>query len=131
MTFASLRPLNSNVISHMLIKTANRKAIAWWVFLSSLVAAANIVTFYYLFGLAYQLDYTGAPEWQLNLFSFVFYVVAPIPILLGYIDSNIVRFTDVWYYIGVVVNAILWGNAVLFFSLKNAKIKSLYNRLVQ
>jgi len=115
----------------MLIKPAKRKAIAWWVFLSSLVAAANIVTFYYLFGLAYQLDYTGAPEWQLNLFSFVFYAVAPIPILLGYIDSNIVRFTDIWYYIGVVVNAVLWSNAVLYLTLKNAKIKSLYNRLVQ
>ena len=110
-------------------KLSKQRTIAWWLFFASLLAIANFLVLVFLFGIAYQLDYSGASDWLKYPFSFVSFLFAPIPILLGYIDANLFRFQDMWYYIGAIVNAVLWGNIVLYLALKNAKFKSFFNRL--
>lgn len=121
--------LNKTVIRHMESKHSKQRTIALWLFFSSLLAIANFLALVFLFGMAYQLDYSNASDWLKYPFSFISFLFAPIPILLGYIDSNLFRFQDIWYYIGAIVNAALWGNFVLYLALKNAKFKSFFNRL--
>ena len=108
-----------------------RKMLVCWILVAAILAALNIVSQARLLGFAYQMDYGNAPEWIEYPFIAVTILVAPIPILLAQLDAHILRMPDSWYYIGEVVNSIVWANVVLYLFLKIRFVKKSFFQWVR
>jgi len=44
----------------------------------------------------------------------LFFILNPLTPAIGYLDCNIIRLRDYWYYLSAIASALLWSSAVAF-----------------
>jgi hypothetical protein len=60
----------------------------------------------------------------ISIFTAFSYFLNPLVHLAGYVDSELIRIKDHWYYISAVVGAMLWASVILWAGLRLGKKKS-------
>ncbi|MCG8379713.1 MAG: hypothetical protein MI865_09600 [Proteobacteria bacterium] len=92
-----------------------------------MLAIINVFIAGGLFSFMHQFDYSQLPVWAGYLFSFACIIFCPILLLIGQIDSFI-RIQDYWYYVGAVINSIIWAIIIIYIARKNNYINTFYNK---
>jgi hypothetical protein len=71
-------------------------------------------------------SYSSEPpnEIVVSTFTALFYVLSPLIPLAGYIDSEVFRIEDDWYYVSAIAGAFVWASIILWVFRRSRKIKS-------
>lgn len=90
--------------------TKNQKLLLWLLIFPSMsiVHYAGAMALLALF-LGWGEDVAGPPSvWITAPCEIAFRVMAPFCILVGYLDKHVIRLRDYWYYVSIIVSAVLW-----------------------
>jgi len=71
----------------------------------------------------HEFDYSQPEEWVQYITGIAFIFFGPIIFLIPENDANF-GIKDYWYYIGAVVNALLWSSLVMYFFGKVRRLKT-------
>jgi hypothetical protein len=79
-----------------------------------------------MFEIGTSWSYSPNPpnEIILSIFMALSHVLNPLTHLTGYVDSNLIRLKDYWYYVSAVAGAFLWASVILWSFLRIRKKRS-------
>lgn len=95
-----------------------------------LLTVVNLLILGLLFSLAYRLDPMQPPQWVGYLLYGAWTLFGPVVVLIGQIDA-VIRIQDYWYYIGAIVNGLIWANLIMYISVKYNIVKKFFGRAQQ
>ena len=104
-------------------KMKNPKLAVLLIFSFLGVVLAHLFLQYKIMEIGISWSYSQNPpnETTLSIYTALSLVLNPLTHLTGYVDSNLIRIKDYWYYVSAVAGAVLWASVILWAFLRIRK----------
>ena len=100
----------------MKMSISRQDRIVYSLFWIPVISAIHCLLQYIIFSLMIGWDYNPPEkEWVPSFFCIVFYCLNPLGVLVGYLDSSVIRLKDSWYYASSIASAVTWSAAIVWF----------------